>query len=800
MPDKLSELKKYFGHSSFRDGQEAAVDALICGSDVLAIMSTGAGKSLCYQLPALLREGTAIVISPLISLMKDQVNALREVGISAEYLNSSLTPEESKRILWELSLKRLKLIYIAPERLDSFDFTEIIKRIPISLVAVDEAHCVSQWGQDFRPHYLKIAEFIRLLPSRPPVGAFTATATSQVRDDIVRLLELRSPVITATGINRPNLKFEVIKPKSKPFELLKLLKTRRNCSGIVYCSTRKAVEKIWELLSSSGFKAAKYHAGMSDEQRRQNQEDFVYDRCSIMVATNAFGMGIDKSDIRFVIHYNMPKDPESYYQEAGRAGRDGSPADCILLYSPHDVMTARYLIEHGDQNSEKTPIEEEEKQRREYFRLSAMETYCNTSKCLRRYLLEYFGEKAPEYCGNCSNCEGQFDETDVTVEGQMILSCIIKTGQRYGMTTISDVLRGMPSAEKKGLGGQSTFGIMHKKSKEHITSVLALLKEKGYIYTELEAMPIVKASRSCIPLLKGEEKLVMKIPKKTEIAFGNTFAKLPRDKTGDVQPQYSRHRNMADSKISRDEANELSLKNLESSLYTRRDLAKMQEKEMSKQELLAALKELRLEISRREGVPPYIIFSDFSLLDMCRKMPKSREEFLGISGVGNFKLERFGDEFLAKIAEFIDYEPSEDSDYDITKYNLKSKKRHFQADMKKLELFRFSDEPITVSEIANRLNEIALDESSAIPPAAINYLLLKNEILIEEEHKSKTYKMPTIPGEELGIHAEWRISQSGLRYPVLLYGKPAQKFIVEAADELSEIASKRPRPWNKKRE
>lgn len=404
--DKREALKRFFGHDAFRPGQEELVDALLSGRDALGVMPTGAGKSMCYQVPALVQTGIALVISPLISLMKDQVAALKSAGVPAAYLNSSLTPRQMDLAMERACQGAYRVIYVAPERLETRSFRQFAAAAPLSLIAVDEAHCVSQWGQDFRPNYLKIADFVASLPKRPPVGAFTATATQRVREDIVRLLGLREPVQVTTGFDRPNLFFEVLHPKAKYEALSAILQTKRGQSGIVYCATRKNVEEVCAKLQDEGYSAGRYHAGLPDEERQANQEDFQYDRVQIMVATNAFGMGIDKSNVRFVAHYNMPRSMEAYYQEAGRAGRDGEAADCVLLYSGADVYTAKWMIDHGEPNPELTAEEQSRVRMQDHLRLNRMIDYCNTTGCLRRYILRYFGEDAPEDCGACSGCVG----------------------------------------------------------------------------------------------------------------------------------------------------------------------------------------------------------------------------------------------------------------------------------------------------------------------------------------------------------------------------------------------------------
>ena len=406
MVDKQQTLKHYFGHDGFRPGQEVLVDALLQGRDCLGVMPTGAGKSLCYQIPALMLDGVALVISPLISLMKDQVAALKSAGVPAAYLNSSLTPRQMDLATERARLGMYRVIYVAPERLDTASFCAFARQARISLIAVDEAHCVSQWGQDFRPDYRRIADFVDSLPVRPPVGAFTATATDRVREDIIRLLRLRRPALSFTGFDRPNLFFEVIQPESRYDALRMILRDKMGDSGIVYCATRKNVEEVCRKLREEGFSAGRYHAGLPDEERRSSQEDFQYDRVQIMVANNAFGMGIDKSNVRFVIHYNMPRSMEAYYQEAGRAGRDGEAAECVLLFSRQDIVTARWMIDNSEPNPDMTPAEQQAVRRQDIARLNAMIDYCGESGCLRRYIRTYFGENAPERCDGCSSCCG----------------------------------------------------------------------------------------------------------------------------------------------------------------------------------------------------------------------------------------------------------------------------------------------------------------------------------------------------------------------------------------------------------
>ena len=600
MSDKLSVLKDYFGHDSFRDGQEQIVDALLDGRDALCIMPTGAGKSMCYQIPALLFDGVTIVVSPLISLMKDQVGSLVQSGVPAAYINSSLSYPQFLRVLSNVEHGKYKIIYVAPERLLTDGFLDTCKKIKISMVAVDEAHCVSQWGQDFRPSYLKIISFVESLANRPIVGAFTATATNDVKEDIKKILRLENPFEITTGFDRPNLFFGVIKSSSKDEKLIDLIRERGDRSGIVYCATRKNVESVCELLCDNGFSAARYHAGLDEYERRKNQEDFVFDRKNIMVATNAFGMGIDKSNVTYVIHYNMPKNIESYYQEAGRAGRDGGEADCILLYSPKDVPLNRFMIENSEGNDELTIEENEQIRERDFERLKYMTFYSTTNDCLRGFILRYFGGEKKAYCGKCSNCLSVHKLVDVTIDAQKIMSCIARTGQRYGKTVICDVLKGSKSEKilKAELNNQSTYGIMKEVTARHIFGTIDFLAEKEYISSdnETEVLKLLPKSRD---VLFGRERLVMKKVENSEKVVKTHRPEVPVNS-----------------------------------------------------DLLDALKALRKSIASKKSVPAYVIFTDATLIDMCKKCPETPDEMLEVSGVGRTKLEKFGKQFLEEIAKF----------------------------------------------------------------------------------------------------------------------------------------------------
>ena len=600
--DKRTLLKQYFGHGGFRPGQEPLVDALLSGRDALGVMPTGAGKSVCYQLPALLLPGMTLVISPLISLMKDQVAALTQAGIPAAFLNSSLDAEAYREVYRQIRRGDCKLLYVAPERLQAEGFRRLLEEIPVSLVAVDEAHCVSQWGQDFRPSYLEIAELVRSLPVRPPVGAFTATATAAVRQDIETLLELREPLRITTGFDRPNLFFEVARPKDKFQWLSRFLAARPEQSGIVYCSARKTVDTVYAALLAQDIPAARYHAGMEDAGRRQSQEAFVYDQARVMVATNAFGMGIDKSNVSFVVHYNMPKDLESYYQEAGRAGRDGQPAHCVLLYAPGDVRAAKYLITNSQENQEPNPRRLE----RDFARLNRMEAYCKTSGCLRAEILDYFGEIHGGSCGNCGNCIGEFTDRDITIEAQKILSAVARVERRYayglGAAAVIKLLRGSRGKRvlQLGLDQIPTYGAMRDVDQNRIQMYIDFLLEKGYLFSDGEEYPVLRLTpRAGGVLFRGER-----------VVF--------RDRTVPASPG-------------------------------RTPEAPASEADGG---LLAALKALRFRLAQEADVPAYVVFSNATLADMAALRPLNMEEFLQVSGVGRVKAERYGREFLQAIQDW----------------------------------------------------------------------------------------------------------------------------------------------------
>ena len=597
-------LKEVFGFDSFRKGQGDIIQQILNGQDVLGIMPTGAGKSLCYQIPALAIGGVTVVISPLISLMKDQVDALQQNGVRAVALNSSLDWDEIRDIFSAVRAGKISLLYVAPERLENESFNHFLLTTDVRLFVVDEAHCVSQWGHDFRPSYLKIANTINGFAARPVVAAFTATATPEVRDDIADKLELRTPYLLTTGFDRENLFFQVEHPHDKMAFILDYVKKTSGLSGIVYCATRRNVEDVCENLKNSGLSAVRYHAGLSERERRMNQEAFIYDRANIMVATNAFGMGIDKSNVRYVLHFNMPANIDAYYQEAGRAGRDGSSADCVLLFAARDVNTARFFIEQ---------CEEADSKRAGYRKLQSMVDLCNTGECLRAHILNYFGEKevAPR-CNTCGNCVSIVERIDITLAAQKILSCIYRMAEQanqrqFGSVMLIDVLRGSEKKQIQELKFEtlSTWGIMKEYRKEDIKEIIHFLVADGYLQFSDAEYPTLSFAAKALPFLRGKEKLLMrKYEPKTE------------QKTAVKQTAPKAHTEIANA------------------------------------ELFELLRALRREFAAEQNVPPYVVFADSVLNAMCMRLPRNEGEFLAVPGVGEVKLERYGKRFLEVINEW----------------------------------------------------------------------------------------------------------------------------------------------------
>lgn len=609
--NKYEILKTYFGYDSFRGAQEILIDNILSGKDVLGIMPTGAGKSLCYQIPALMLDGITLVISPLISLMKDQVGSLNQAGIHAAYLNSSLTPGQYRKALAFARQGRYPIIYVAPERLLTPEFLDFAMNVQISMVAVDEAHCVSQWGQDFRPSYLRIADFIQGLPVRPVVSAFTATATKEVRDDILELLELRDPMVMSTGFDRENLYFAVETPRDRYGAVKHYIEEHSGESGIVYCLTRKQVDEVCGHLIRDGFPATRYHAGLSDEERRKNQEDFIYDRAPLMVATNAFGMGIDKSNVRFVLHYGMPKNIESYYQEAGRAGRDGEPAECILYYSGQDVITNRLFIENNRDNLELDPETAELIRERDLERLKKMTFYCCTNECLRDYILRYFGEYGSNYCGNCANCRKEFETADVTEAARILMGCVKACGQRYGINVILDTVRGAETEKLRQyrMTENPCFGSLSRVPAYRLRQIMNHLLLNGYLETTDGSYSVVKLTERSEDVLCGAETVTMK------------RAKEPERRPTKTREEKKKKAVLASGLREGDEP------------------------------MFEKLRSLRAAIAREEKVPPYIVFSDKTLVHMCIVRPSDKAEMLTVIGVGEFKYQKYGERFLECVRE-----------------------------------------------------------------------------------------------------------------------------------------------------
>lgn len=744
--DKYSVLKEYFGHDSFRSGQESLIDSALSGRDVLGIMPTGAGKSMCYQIPCLLMEGVTIVVSPLISLMKDQVNSLIQSGVKAAYLNSSLTSAQYETALGNAIRGMYKIIYVAPERLCTQGFLNFSRRVRIAMIAVDEAHCVSQWGQDFRPSYMKIPEFISQLSYRPVIAAFTATATQDVKEDIIRLLGLDSPYCVTTGFDRENLYFEVQKPSDKFAAVLEILKRNKGKSGIIYCSTRKNVEEVCRRLNENGYSCTRYHAGLSDEERRSNQDDFIYDRVQLITATNAFGMGIDKSNVSFVIHYNMPKNIESYYQEAGRAGRDGEPAECVLLYNGQDVRTNRFLIENSDENPDLDDETLARIRERDLERLKQMTFYCTTTDCLREFILRYFGESSKNFCSNCSNCNTNFEDVDITVDSQKILSCVYRLAQRrlsFGAAMVSAVLKGSKNAKisQFGLETLSTYGIMSELSTVKIRRIIDFLEQNGYLRRQGEYSALVLTGKSK-DILSGAQTLTMKLPKEQE-------------------KKASRH--------------------VSDGIY-KLDM-----------ELLDRLKKLRQKLAAEAKMPAYIIFTDTALRDMCVKLPTTSEQLLECSGIGKTKQQRYGRQVLEVINGYLSENPSASQNasnpyLEKLRAGRTAGNMLFKLICANLSKLKGIDEEMSLGRLCDSIFEqLEITSDKSILKNAIESWLINNGYLTKNKDKSGDLNV-TILSEEAGIIRVRTVSRLGTPYTAVKFPKAAQEFIFE---HLSEICSEK---------
>lgn len=591
-------LQKYYGYPDFREGQRKIVESVLSGADTLGIMPTGGGKSICYQVPALLLPGLTLVVSPLISLMKDQVDALTAMGISAAYINSTLTGKEVNERIRAARRGELKLLYVAPERLELDWFREEMSGLTISCVAVDEAHCVSQWGHDFRTSYLAVSPFVQGLPQRPIIAAFTATATPEVMDDMVSLLRLAEPAVFVTGLGRDNLAMSVLRGENKREFVMNYANTHAHQPGIVYAATRKEVDDLYDRLRRSGIPAGRYHAGLSDKEREENQEAFLYDDIRVMVATNAFGMGIDKSNVRYVIHFNMPKNMEAYVQEAGRAGRDGEPSECILLFSPQDIMTQKFLIEQNPQD--------ENRKRNEYRKLQQMVEYCYQTKCLRWAMLDYFGEEHDHTpCGICSSCRDERELVDMTRDAQIVFSCIHRMRERFGVSLVSSVLKG--SQNKKvlqyGFDSLPTYGMMRTRTEKEISELINVFIAEGYLALSEGQYPVVRLQPLAVEVLKSRHQVMLRAP---EPAAGKQSG----------SGGGSRRRGYDDGPSAVNET------------------------------IFEQLRLIRRDLAEKEHVPSYIIFNDATLREMSVVCPTSEADMLRIKGVGEVKYRKYGKPFL----------------------------------------------------------------------------------------------------------------------------------------------------------
>lgn len=641
-------LKKFYGYNNFRPGQQAIIQSLLAGQDTLAIMPTGAGKSICFQIPALLSDGITLVVSPLISLMKDQVDALLGQGVPATCINSSLSGAQISRRFYDIGDSKYKLVYIAPERLLTDSFQSILNKIKVSFIAVDEAHCLSQWGHDFRPSYQAIYPFIQRLDHRPLIGAFTATATPEVQEDIVNLLGLEKPSIHVAGFDRPNLYFEVRRGENKHRFILNYIKNHAADSGIIYAATRKEVDGIYHLLSEKGYKAGRYHAGLSDEERAAIQDRFLYDDIQVIAATNAFGMGIDKSNVRYVIHYNMPRNMEAYYQEAGRSGRDGERGECILLYNPQDTMLQKFLIDKS--------VENPERRQHELNKLQGMVDYCHTPECLRRFIVQYFGETdLKDTCKNCSNCTDDSEQIDITVDAQKVFSCIYRLNERFGLTMVAEVLKG--SQNKKVLQFHfdqlSTYGLFANRTINEIKLLIQRLTATQYLALTEGDYPTLKLTPLAYAVMKGEASVWQKIIKEKHIVISDTG-------------------------------------------------------------LFDKLRKLRRQLAERDQIPPYAVFADSTLKEMCLYLPKTLEALREIKGVGETKLNRYGTLFLERIATELAETPKTLQAEQKTDAAKKSKKKPpthkitydlFQSGLSTDEIAK--ERGLTAATIQNHLSKAA---------------------------------------------------------------------------------------------
>ncbi|MBQ4486602.1 MAG: DNA helicase RecQ, partial [Oscillospiraceae bacterium] len=735
--NKYEILKQYFGYDRFRNGQEPLIDSVMSGRDTLGVMPTGAGKSICYQVPALAADGMTIVISPLISLMQDQVRSLVDLGIRAAYINSSLTMQQIYTVIRNCANNVYKIVYVAPERLSNEVFLDMCMNADIKLFCVDEAHCISQWGQDFRPSYLEIPEFIGKLPYRPTVAAFTATATEQVRQDIKRLLGLRSPFELVTGFDRENLYFEVRRPKDKAHDLLSLVEdyNRQGRSGIVYCATRKDVESTCEMLREKGIPCARYHAGLSDTERKENQDAFIYDRVRVITATNAFGMGIDKSNVTFVIHYNMPKDIESYYQEAGRAGRDGSFSECILMANGRDISIAKFLIEKSFEDSQLPPEQALIIKQRDLRRLDRMVDYARQTTCLRSYMLRYFGEDSAPRCDNCSYCLSGAESTDVTVDMQKIMSCIYRSGEMYGKLMISRILRADNSDERitgRGLDKLTTYGIMKDDSDDYIGFLCSALIAQGFVRV-IEDTGSLKLTPKALPVLKGEQRISLRLPEKTRPAR-------KRKTLSGAEPDT---------------------------------------------ELFGILRALRQKLALAQSVPAYVVFTDAVLSEMSAAKPVTKRDFLNIPGIAQTKYERYGERFISEIKAYLGKTGTDEKQESAPEVSQLSSISDVADAMNKIGDIQLSDDPVSVTDLLDRLNDAAKEKLSAdiklntVRTYIFDTLVEQGYIRNISTDDGKKKRDITENSSDVGIISQQKIGKGGIPYTAVLFDRNGQKYVLE---------------------
>ena len=735
-------LKVLFGYDSFRPGQKEVIESILSGRDTFAVMPTGAGKSVCYQIPAMLLPEITLVISPLISLMQDQVKALNEAGVSAAFINSALSENAYFDTIRKAQRGLYKIIYVAPERLVTDSFLELAHSVCISMVTVDEAHCISQWGQDFRPSYMKIVEFVKSLASRPILSAFTATATVSVRDDIVCTLGLNKPYILVTGFNRNNLFFQVDKPGNKDQYVIDYLSKHPHDSGIIYCATRKNVDKLYDLLKTRGVSVAKYHAGMGQADRKKMQDDFVFDYTRIVVATNAFGMGIDKSNVRFVIHYNMPQSMENYYQEAGRAGRDGLDSKCILLFSPQDIVINRFLLDHKEM-SDLDSVDRETIKERDRKRLRIMERYCETTECLRNYILQYFGENPQKPCEDCGNCLREFETLDMTDAAKKIINCVYEAKGRFGKTIIIDTVAGAKSARLEEIGATDykSYGTLSSVNRNLLKRLIGQMVQEGYLvvgdYQVLKLGNIMGLKNPGI-------KVLVKITDEDKFPERTTKAK----KTS------------------------MGIDSLTSAGF----------------KLFEKLRALRLEIAREEGMPPYIIFSDKTLIDMAAKVPVSKSEMLAVSGVAENKYAKYGERFLGLIEKTILDCPdllkaTENAELPMVSVakakRKKACKEEFNLLQEEADHYEYMDY-MYISEIRDEMNRICVRENvKRLPATRLNEILVTEGLIKEKEDAGRYAKAPTDKGIQHGVKVIDKVSEKGYAYTMLQYPIGIQKMLVE---------------------